>query len=88
MTNAPLSSTVFGVVTHSDSSAPYLARHVGHYAGVPIDVPALTINRLCGSGFQAAITAAQEIKSGDSDIVVTGGTENMSMAPYTLHGVR
>ncbi|WFD42930.1 acetyl-CoA C-acyltransferase [Malassezia psittaci] len=86
--NAPISSTVFGVVTQSDSSAPYLARHVGHYAGLPISVPALTINRLCGSGFQSAITAAQEIKSGDSDVVLTGGTENMSLSPYTLHGVR
>ncbi|WFC98841.1 acetyl-CoA C-acyltransferase [Malassezia yamatoensis] len=86
--NTPVSSTVFGAVTHSDSSAPYLARHVGHYAGLPISVPALTINRLCGSGFQSAITAFQEIKSGDSDVVLTGGTENMSMSPYTLHGVR
>ncbi|WFD22431.1 acetyl-CoA C-acyltransferase [Malassezia equina] len=86
--NTPVSSTVFGVVTSSDATAPYLSRHVGHYAGVPITTPALTINRLCGSGFQAVINAAQEIKSGDASVILTGGTENMSMAPYTLHGVR
>lgn len=86
--DTPISSTVFGVVTQSDSTTPYLSRHVGHHAGLPITVPALTINRLCGSGFQAAINAFQEIKSGDSEVVLTGGTENMSMSPYTLHGVR
>lgn len=86
--NTPVDSTVFGVVTHSDSTAPYLSRHVGHYAGVPITTPALTINRLCGSGFQAVINACQEINSGDSQVVLTGGTENMSMSPYTLSGVR
>ncbi|WFD32387.1 acetyl-CoA C-acyltransferase [Malassezia sp. CBS 17886] len=86
--NTPISSTQFGQVTHSDSSSPYLARHVGHFAGVPINTPALTVNRLCGSGFQAIIGATQEINCGDSDVILTGGTENMSMSPYTLHGVR
>lgn len=86
--NTQVSSTVFGVVTHSDTTAPYLARHVGHYAGLPITVPALTVNRLCGSGFQSAINALQEINSGVADVVLTGGTENMSLSPYTLHGVR
>ena len=84
--NTPISSTVFGLVTSSDATAPYLARHVGHYAGVPITTPALTVNRLCG--FQAVINATQEINSGDASVVLTGGTENMSMSPYTLHGVR
>ncbi|KAI3620715.1 hypothetical protein CBS9595_002682 [Malassezia furfur] len=86
--DTPISSTIFGVVTQSDSTTPYLSRHVGHHAGLPITVPALTVNRLCGSGFQAAINAFQEIKSGDAEVVLTGGTENMSMSPYTLHGVR
>ncbi|WFD01365.1 acetyl-CoA C-acyltransferase [Malassezia obtusa] len=86
--DAQISSTNFGVVTNSDATVPYLARHVGHYAGLPVTVPALTVNRLCGSGFQAVINAFQEIKSGDSEVVLTGGTENMSMSPYTLHGVR
>ncbi|KZP00457.1 thiolase [Calocera viscosa TUFC12733] len=79
-------SVIFGNVVQTDTSGPYLARHVGHYAGLPITVPALTVNRLCGSGFQALITGAQQIKLGESDVVLTGGTENMSMAPYTLHG--
>ncbi|WFC94857.1 acetyl-CoA C-acyltransferase [Malassezia brasiliensis] len=86
--DTPVSQTIFGVVTQSDSTTPYLSRHVGHYAGLPITVPALTVNRLCGSGFQSAISAFQEIKSGDAEVVLTGGTENMSMSPYTLHGVR
>ena len=86
--NTPVSSTVFGVVAHTDHTAPYTSRHVGHYAGLPVNVPALTINRLCGSGFQAVINAIHEIKVGDSDVVLTGGTENMSLSPYTLHGVR
>ncbi|WFD35043.1 acetyl-CoA C-acyltransferase [Malassezia cuniculi] len=86
--NTPVSSTIFGIVTSSDVTAPYLARHVGHHAGVPITTPALTINRLCGSGFQGVASAVQEIKVGDAEIVLTGGTESMSQSPYTLSGVR
>ncbi|KAG8965166.1 hypothetical protein FRC03_000873 [Tulasnella sp. 419] len=81
-------SVIFGGVCQTDNSGAYLARHVGHYSGLPVDVPALTVNRLCGSGFQSVINAAQEIQLGESDAVLTGGSENMSMAPYTLHGVR
>ncbi|GAA5821506.1 hypothetical protein JCM11251_004655 [Rhodosporidiobolus azoricus] len=79
-------SVHFGQVLYSDPSAAYLARHVGHLAGLPVDVPALTTNRLCGSGFQTIINAAQEIKLGEADVVLTGGTENMSLSPYTLSG--
>ncbi|GAA5821434.1 hypothetical protein JCM3770_007081 [Rhodotorula araucariae] len=79
-------SVIFGQVLYSDPSAAYLARHVGHHAGVPVHVPALTVNRLCGSGFQAVINAAQEIKLGESHVVLTGGTDNMSLSPYTLSG--
>ena len=86
--NTPVSSTVFGVVTSSDPTVPYLARHVGHYAGVPITTPALTVNRLCGSGFQSVANAVQEINIGDSEVVLTGGTESMSQSPYALSGVR
>ncbi|KZT51808.1 thiolase [Calocera cornea HHB12733] len=82
----PVDSVVFGNVVQTDTSGAYLARHVGHYAGLPITVPALTVNRLCGSGFQALITGVQQIMTGESEIVLTGGTENMSMAPYTLAG--
>ncbi|PWN42816.1 thiolase [Ceraceosorus guamensis] len=84
----PIDATIFGNVHASDNSAAYLARHVGHHAGLPVTVPALTVNRLCGSGFQSIINAVQEVNSGDSNIVLTGGTESMSLAPYTLHGVR
>jgi acetyl-CoA acyltransferase 2 len=83
-----IDATIFGNVHSSDNSCAYLARHVGHRAGLPVTVPALTVNRLCGSGFQSIINAVQEIKVGDANVVLTGGTESMSMAPYTLHGVR
>ena len=79
---------IFGNVTQTDNTAPYLARHVGHRAGLPVTVPALSINRLCGSGFQAVINAIQEIRVGDAHVVLTGGTESMSKSPYTLHNVR
>ncbi|GAA5915430.1 hypothetical protein JCM8208_002109 [Rhodotorula glutinis] len=79
-------SVIFGQVLYSDPSAAYLARHVGHLSGVPHDVPALTVNRLCGSGFQAVINAAQEIRLGESHVVLTGGVDNMSLSPYNLSG--
>lgn len=81
-------ATIFGNVHASDNAAAYLARHVGHHAGLPVTVPALTVNRLCGSGFQSIINAVHEIGAGDARVVVTGGTESMSQAPYTLSGVR
>lgn len=83
-----IKQTIFGNVHASDNSAAYLSRHVGHYAGLPVTVPALTVNRLCGSGFQSIVNAVQDIKTGDGDLILTGGTESMSLAPYTLHGVR
>lgn len=83
-----IKQTIFGNVHASDNSAAYLARHVGHHAGLPVTTPALTVNRLCGSGFQSIINAVQDIKTGDGDLLLTGGTESMSLAPYTLHGVR
>ncbi|KAG0368280.1 hypothetical protein BGX24_002886, partial [Mortierella sp. AD032] len=67
---------------------PYLARHVGLRTGLDITVPALTVNRLCGSGFQSIINAAHEIIAGDANIVLTGGSESMSLAPYALRGIR
>ena len=79
---------VFGNVLQSSSDAVYGARHIGLKAGVPIDVPALTVNRLCGSGIQAAISGAQMIRLGEADIVLTGGTESMSQAPHVIRGLR
>src|SRR6266545_2388982 len=79
---------VFGNVLQTSSDAIYGARHVALKACVPIEVPALTVNRLCGSGIQAAITGAHHIISGEADIVLTGGVENMSQAPHVIRGLR
>ncbi|HWK09423.1 MAG TPA: acetyl-CoA C-acetyltransferase [Vicinamibacterales bacterium] len=79
---------VFGNVMQTSSDAVYGARHVGLKAGVPIDVPALTVNRLCGSGIQAAINGGQLIRLGEADIVLTGGMESMSQAPHVIRGLR
>lgn len=65
-----------------------VARQCSIGAGIPIEVPATTINIVCGSGLKSASLAAQLIKAGDADIIVAGGTENMSMAPYTLPDMR
>src|SRR5690606_321043 len=73
---------VFGNVSQTSADALYMARHIGLKSGVPIPVPALTVNRLCGSGFQAVVSGAQEILLGDAEVVLTGGTENMSQAPH------
>uniref|UniRef100_A0A8C7HCK0 3-ketoacyl-CoA thiolase, mitochondrial n=1 Tax=Oncorhynchus kisutch TaxID=8019 RepID=A0A8C7HCK0_ONCKI len=73
---------------NSSADAPYIARHVGLRCGVPIPVPALTVNRLCGSGFQSIINGAQEICLKDSEVVLCGGSESMSQAPYAVRNVR
>src|SRR5512144_213213 len=75
---------VFGNVLQTSSDAVYGARHVGLKAGVPIEVPALTVNRLCGSGIQAAVSGGQMIQLGEADVVLTGGTESMSQAPHVI----
>lgn len=68
----------FGNVIHTNISSSYLARHIGLKSGVPETAPALTVNRLCGSGMQAVISSVLSIKNGDADVVLAGGTENMS----------
>ncbi len=78
----------FGNVSQTSADALYLTRHVGLKSGVPVGVPALTVNRLCGSGFQAIVSAAQDILLGDAEIVLSGGTENMSLAPFAVRGIR
>lgn len=85
---AQVDSVIFGNVCQTSVDAPYLARHVGHRAGVSINAPALTINRLCGSGFQAVINAVHEIQLGESEIVLAGGSESMTQAPHILRGAR
>jgi acetyl-CoA acetyltransferase family protein len=79
---------VVGNVLQTSSDAIYGARHVALKAGVPIDVPALTVNRLCGSGIQAAVSGAQLVQLDEADIVLTGGIENMSQAPHVMRGLR
>ena len=79
---------VVGNVLQTSSDAIYGARHVALKAGVPIEVPALTVNRLCGSGIQAAVSGAQLIQLDEADIVLTGGIESMSQAPHVMRGLR
>ena len=73
---------VFGNVIHTETRDMYMARVVGVNSGIPKEVPALTVNRLCGTGLQALISGAQAIATGDAGIVVTGGAESMSRGPY------
>lgn len=73
---------VFGNVIHTDVHDHYLARVAGVKGGIPVETPALTLNRLCGSGLQAIVSAAQAILLGDVDAAVAGGAENMSRSPY------
>ncbi|MDP9324791.1 MAG: acetyl-CoA C-acetyltransferase [Acidobacteriota bacterium] len=79
---------VFGNVLQTSADAVYGARHVGLKAGLPIEVPALTVNRLCGSGIQAAISGGQMIKLDEADVVLTGGMESMTQAPHVIRGLR
>src|SRR3990170_8869783 len=79
---------IFGNVLQTSSDAVYGARHVALKAGLPVEVPALTVNRLCGSGIQAAVSGAQMILLDEADIVLTGGMESMSQAPHVIRGLR
>jgi len=79
---------VMGNVTHSDRRDMYMSRVAGKKAGLPDSSQALTVNRLCGSGLQAIISAAQMILLGDADIAVAGGAESMSRVPYWLPSAR
>ena len=85
---ASVDHVVFGNVLQTSADAVYGARHVGLKAGLPVEVPALTVNRLCGSGIQAAISGGQMIRLHEADIVLTGGMESMSQAPHVIRGLR
>ena len=85
---ADVDHVVFGNVLQTSADAPYLARHVGLRIGLPIETPAVTVNRLCGSGFEAVIEAARQIRLGESEVVLAGGTESMSQAPHVVRGAR
>src|SRR6266571_3988560 len=77
---------VFGNAQQTSGDALYGARHVGLKAGLPIETPALTVNRLCGSGTQAIVNAAQMIQLGEANVVLAGGMEAMSQAPFVIRG--
>ena len=77
---------VFGNAQQTSGDALYGARHVGLRAGIPIETPALTVNRLCGSGMQAIVSAAQMIQTDEAKIVLAGGMEAMSQAPFAIRG--
>jgi len=79
---------VFGNVLHTELRDMYLSRVAAVNGGLPVETPALTVNRLCGSGLQAIVSAAQAIMLGDCQVAVAGGAESMSRAPYWLPGMR
>uniref|UniRef100_A0ACB8ENT4 3-ketoacyl-CoA thiolase, mitochondrial n=1 Tax=Sphaerodactylus townsendi TaxID=933632 RepID=A0ACB8ENT4_9SAUR len=83
-----IDSVIVGNVMQSSSDAAYIARHVGLRVGVPIPVPALTVNRLCGSGFQSIANGCQEICLKESEVVLCGGSESMSQSPYAVRNIR
>ena len=85
---ADIGHVILGNVMQTSADAIYCARHVGLKAGIPIATPALTVNRLCGSGFQAVINGAEQILLGETEAVLVGGTENMTQAPHILRGGR
>ncbi|HNE82419.1 MAG TPA: acetyl-CoA C-acyltransferase, partial [bacterium] len=79
---------VFGNASQTSADAIYMARHIALKAGLPQTTPALTLNRLCGSGFEAIIEGARQILLGESTMVLAGGTESMSQAPFVVRGTR
>src|SRR5207247_10463 len=85
---AEVGHVVFGNVIHTDIHDMYLARVAAIKGGLPVETPALTLNRLCGSGLQAIVSAAQVIQLGDADAAVAGGAEVMSRGQYWVPGLR
>src|SRR5256714_670039 len=79
---------IVGNALQTSGDAIYGARHVGLKAGIPNEVPALTVNRLCGSGIEAIVQAARFVKLGEADFALAGGMENMSQAPHVVRGGR
>jgi acetyl-CoA C-acetyltransferase len=85
---ADVGHVVFGNIIHTDAYDHYLSRVAAIKGGLPNETPALTLNRLCGSGLQAVVTAAQTIMLGDADVTVAGGAECMSRSPYSVPAMR
>ncbi|MFL5845826.1 MAG: beta-ketothiolase BktB [Solirubrobacteraceae bacterium] len=85
---ANVDHVVFGNVIHTEPADMYMARVVGMKAGIPKETPAFTVNRLCGTGVQAIVSAAQAIQSGDVGVALAGGAESMSRGPYWMPNAR
>src|SRR5712692_11042038 len=85
---ADVGHAVFGHVIHTEPRDMYLGRVAAVGGGLPVETPAFTLNRLCGSGLQAIVSAAQAIRLGDCDVAVAGGAESMSRGQYWLPGMR
>src|SRR5258708_8403961 len=83
-----IDQVVMGNVIQTSKDAIYFARHIALKSGLPIETPALTVNRLCGSGLQAIINAAQMLQLGEGKIALAGGSENMTQSPHILRGAR
>jgi acetyl-CoA acetyltransferase family protein len=85
---AEFDHAIFGNVMQTSADAIYGARHVGLKAGLKIETPAVTVNRLCGSGIEAIVQGAQRLLLGEANMVLAGGMENMTQAPFVIRGAR
>src|SRR5258706_13275094 len=85
---AEIDHAIFGNVMQTSADALYGARHVGLKAGLKMETPAVTVNRLCGSGIEAIAQAAQRLLLGEAKMVLAGGMENMTQAPFVIRGAR
>src|SRR5690625_547681 len=83
-----IDNVIFGNVQQSDKNAHMLARHIALKSGLKTEVPAVTINRVCGTGIEAIIMAARFILAQEATVVLAGGTENMSQVPHVIPGMR
>jgi len=84
-----IDSTVIGnVLASSGPDTPYISRHAALKVGIRVETPALTVNRLCGSGFQSIVNGCHDILLGDAQVVMTGGSDNMSACPYAVRDIR
>ena len=83
-----IDQVVFGNVQQSSKDAHFFARHIALKSGIPIEVPALTVNRLCGTGIEAILTGARYIMTGEAKVVLVGGAESMSQVPHVIPGMR
>ncbi|MCK6507916.1 acetyl-CoA C-acetyltransferase [Myxococcota bacterium] len=85
---ADIDHVIFGNVMQTSPDAIYCARHIGLRVGAPVPTPAVTVNRLCGSGFESLVQAGHLLRLGEATMVLAGGTENMTQTPHTIRGAR